>query len=377
VDTLTNDTPFEAGWTIGFRQDGRELIVVVVKGTFVLVDGDGRNGEPQLAGEQQSLLMADVFGPDPAFNAPLLENDYCPYKPECDVLLAGAAHSPDGRRVRTLRVDLRVGSVSKSFTVTGPRRWRGGLTGPSAGEPEPMTTQAISYDVAFGGTEIDPDRPDRVDTFLDNPVGRGFRKRNLDVAGEPMPVTEDASNPIRDPRRQYRPMALGPLGRSWRPRAKYAGTYDERWATDVAPMLPPDFDLLYFQAAPADQRMPYPRGGEPIHLANLVPVEVRAEADARSTVPRARVGVMFVPARGKATCVEAPLDTILLEPDQNRFTCSWRASHATVRDAFEIREVVAYVRTPQSDARARAGLAGKEYFHGLGELARARRQGRP
>jgi hypothetical protein len=368
---LTNDTPLEAGWTIAFRQDGRESIVVAAKGTFVLVD-PGADGEPRLADTQEPLLMADVFGEDPATTAPRLENDYAPTKPECDVLLSGAAHAPYGQPVRMLRVALQAGPVAKSFTVTGPRRWRSGITGVSAGEPELMLTQPISYDDAFGGTEADPEAPGRTDMFLDNPVGRGFRPRTRDIDGELMPATEEVADPVRSPRKAYRPMAFGPLGRSWRPRAQYVGTYDQHWMENVAPMLPADFDSRYFQAAPADQRMPYPRGGEPLRLLNLVPTVLSPNASVETSIPRLPVSIVFVTFRGTARHVEANLDTILIEPDANRFTCTWRASYATARDAFEIPEAVVHIRDPRADARLRARLAGMEYFVGLGALVQSR-----
>jgi len=215
---------------MAFRPDGRELVVVVAKGTYVLVDPEAPDGKPRLAEIQEPLRMADEFGTDPATTAPRLENDFAPLKPECDVLLVGAAYAPTGRTARRLSVGMQVGSVSKAFNVTGPRRWRMSLAGAVApGEPDSITTQPISYDVAFGGTETDPNDPSRIDTFLDNPVGRGFGGRHTQLSGRPMPVTEELSDPIRDAQKAYRPMAFGPLGRSWKPRAQYAGTYDRKW----------------------------------------------------------------------------------------------------------------------------------------------------
>jgi hypothetical protein len=373
---LKNETSLVTGWTMALRPDGRELLVVVAKGTYVLVDREAREREPRLADTQMALLMADEFGEDPAKTATRFENDFAPSKPECDVLLVGAAHAPQGRPVRSLGVGLRVGSISKTFNVTGPRRWRQGLIGSAVpGEPEPMVTQPISYDFAFGGIETDPKNPERIDAFLENPVGRGFRKRHLDLAGQPMPVTEEISDPIRDPRKGYRPMALGPLGRSWQQRAQYAGTYNQKWIEEVAPMLPADFDQRYFQAAPADQRLPYPSGGEPVRLVNLVPISISPDASAQTSIPQLPVAVVFVSVRGVPLWVDANLDTVVIEPEENRFTCAWRASYVATRDMFEIREMVVIVRSPEAEARLRARLSGKEHFTGLAALARSRKSG--
>lgn len=372
---IVNQTPFVAGNTIAFRQDGRELLVVVVKGTFVLVGPPAEDGQPRVADEQIPLLMADVFGKDPATSAPILENDFAPAKPECDVLLAGCAYAPHAAPTRMIGVGLRVGSLSKTFNVTGPRSWRAVAGVLAAGPPESTLKQPISYDVAFGGTEVDAKKPDRMATFLENPVGRGFRKHKIDLWGLPMPVTEELSDPIRDPKKHYRPMAFGPLGRNWKPRMDYVGTYDQKWMDEVAPMLPADFNPLHFQAAPPDQRMTYPRGGEPIRLVNLVPPDISPDARAQTSVPTARLAMVFVPKGGEPIWADANLDTILLEPDANRFCCSWRASHATIRDASEIGEVVVCLRGTQSETRVRAHLGGKTYYEGLGALAKDRKGG--
>jgi hypothetical protein len=370
---LVNETPLVAGNTLAFRKDGRELVVVVAKGTFVLAGGASEAG-PSLSDAQVPLLTADVFGDDPATSAPRFENDFAPTKPECDVLLVGSAHSPEGRLVSSLGVGLRVGNLGKAFNETGPRHWAvGAAGGVIAGAPQPVATQPISYDLAFGGTEVDPEHPERTSTYFENPVGLGFRRHDFEIWGQPMPVTEESHASITDPRGSYRPMAFGPLGRTWRPRIDHVGTYDAHWMDHVAPFLPDDFNPLYFQAAPPDQRVPYPVGGEPIRLLNLVPAALSPTASIDTRVPTLRVGMIFVPQRGEPTWSEAVLDTIVLEPDANHFTCSWRASHAPTRDMFELSEVVIYLRDPRADVRMRARIGGKQYYPGLDALARARR----
>ena len=370
---LVNETPLVAGNTLAFRKDGREVVVVVAKGTFVLV-GDSSEGGPRLSDTQVELLMADEFGDDPAKSAPRLENDFAPSKPQCDVLLTGSAHSPGGKRMSSLGVGLRVGEMRKAFNVTGPRQWEvGAAGGVIAGAPQPVASQPISYDVAFGGTEVDPQHPERTETCFENPVGLGFRRHDLDIWGQPMPVTEESHAPVTHPRGSYRPMAFGPLGRSWRPRIDHVGTYDTHWMEHVAPFLPDDFNELYFQAAPPDQCMRYPAGGEPIRLVNLVPPALSPGVSVDSSVPRLRVGRIFVPYRGEPTWTDAVLDTIVFEPDANRFTCSWRASHAPTRDMFELSEAVIYLRDQRADTRMRARLGGKQYYPGLDALARARK----
>ena len=53
---LLNATKMQAGYTLGMQPDGRELLVVAIKGTFQIP----KNGEePILMEQQEPLVMAD------------------------------------------------------------------------------------------------------------------------------------------------------------------------------------------------------------------------------------------------------------------------------------------------------------------------------
>ena len=81
---FVNETKVEAGWTLGFEPDGRELLVVAIKATFKIPKfGD----EPELAENQVPLTAADEFTGEPGYSATLYETDYAHRKPFCDVLL--------------------------------------------------------------------------------------------------------------------------------------------------------------------------------------------------------------------------------------------------------------------------------------------------
>src|SRR3982751_789444 len=70
-------------------------------------------------------------------------------------------------------------------------------------------------------------------------------------------------------RRQTEPMALGPLGRGWPQRSRFAGTYDEKWLADVFPFLLKDSDEGYYQAAPDNPQVPLPRGPMEVMLSGF------------------------------------------------------------------------------------------------------------
>src|SRR4051794_12615314 len=111
-----NATRMQAGYTMGLEPSGRELLIVVVKGTFVLP----KNGEPvRLHDEQLPLVMADTFTGEPGLSAPVYEVDFAPRKKRCDVLLNGSAYAPGGKPTSRVPVGLRVGAMTKTFDVLG------------------------------------------------------------------------------------------------------------------------------------------------------------------------------------------------------------------------------------------------------------------
>jgi hypothetical protein len=293
-----------------------------------------KNGEePQLAEEQLPLIEADVFTGEPGLSAPVYESDYPPVKPRCDVLLNGNAYALDAKPAKKVPVSLRVGSISKSFNVVGDRVWKMGFLSSKAGEPIPFTVMPISYDRAFGGVDDKHKDPKKLKAYLTNPIGVGFHYHlhNDYVNGALLPNTEEINNPVKKPNGKYQPMSFGPIGRAWQPRSPLAGTYDQNWIDNVFPFLPADFDEAYYQAAPPDQQMPYPKGGEKITLVNLTP-----EGRTTFRLPKKSVLIWFFLKDGSEKDVQAVADTIMIEPDKGHFTVTWRAFLPLRKNMFEV-----------------------------------------
>lgn len=361
---LLNATKMQAGFTMGMKPDGRELLVVAVKGTF---DFPTKPGDaPRLAAEQVPLVEADQFTGEPGFSAPLYESDYAPSKPACDVLLNGSAYAPGGAPATRVTVALRIGSMRKSFDVVGNRKWIGGIGGYSASRPEPFVRMPISYDTAFGGSDTSHPDESKHAAHSENPIGVGFHS-NLqpgDVQGKPLPNTEETGRPVGSPDGRYRPMSFGPVGRGWRQRLQYAGTYDQNWLDKKFPFLPDDFDERYYQAAPVDQQVPVLEGGEDIELVNLTP-----EGRTTFPLPEKTVPVLFIKRDGQEQSEVARIDSLVLEPDLGRLTLTWRATIPLQRNVFEISLIVA---GEMSRAWHRARQLGKTYYPSLKELVGAR-----
>lgn len=331
---LINATRMVAGYNMGLDPRGREWLVVVIKGTFVLPQPEEA---VRLADEQLPLVMADTFTGAPGLSAPVYEADFALRKSACDVLLVGSAHAPEGKPTARTEVILRVGPMNKRFEVVGDRVWQANAAGLQASEPIPFLRMPLSYDVAFGGVDHASSDPAEHDAYMPNPVGRGYRKQlnNEWVDGRALPNTEVMRQPITSPTEAYAPMAFGPLGRGWEARAKLAGTYDQAWLDEVFPFLPKDFDERYFQAAPLDQQIPFSK--EPIDVAmrHLTPDGLR-----HFVLPHFEAPVHIFPKKGEREDHTATLDTIVFEPDQARFTMTWRVARPLKRNMFEIAQVL-------------------------------------
>lgn len=331
---LFNATPTPAGYTLGVQPDGRELLVVVAKATFVL---PRRGAEPFLAEEQVPLIATDEFTGEPGLSAPLYEIDFAPRKPRCDVLLNGSAYAPQGKPADRVTVALRVGSWQKSFVVVGNRTWVRGVLRFAPSAAEPFTAMPISYNNAFGGIEKGKDESDPDHYYPENHVGVGYHVRTSEdaIEGQPLPNTEKEGAAIARPNGNYGPMAFGPIGRAWKQRIQYAGTYDDRWLAEVCPFLPSDFRDEYYQAAPADQWIDYPQGGEQVELQNLTP-----EGHTSFQLPVTPVRVQFFRIDGERIEMQCVVDTLVFEPDLGRFTVSSRCALPLKKNLHEIRMVV-------------------------------------
>jgi hypothetical protein len=361
---LLNATKMQAGYTMGMKPDGRELLVVSVKGTF---DLPGDEKETQLAEDQVPLVDADVFTGDPGFSSILYEMDYVPAKPRCDVLLNGSAYAPGGRSSARVSVSLRVSSISKSFDVVGNRVWVSTPLGVVASQTERFTTMPISYDRAFGGIDVAHPDPANHRFYESNHAGVGFHHQTLReyVDGTPLPNTEESGRPVESPRGSYRPMAFGPIGRAWTPRVQLAGTYDQHWIDNIFPFLPRDFEERYYQAAPEDQQMDYPHGGEEVVLKNLTPAGYTS-----FRLPDVDVPVAFYPKHGENIETQAVVDTIVIEADLHRFTMTWRSHVPLRRNLFEIEQILVG-KMPTGWYRARE--LGKTYYPSLAALVADRK----
>jgi len=305
-------------------KEGWRHALVVIKGGYAFPP-DGGEPEP-LPDEAFPLAMKDEFVGEAGLSAMIMESDFASRKAFCDVIFNSKAQAPGGRPVKELDVAVQVGALRKALHVVGDRYWEKDLLITRSSQPEPFVSVDLHYGNAFGGSRpYERDGETLYDTYVPNPVGTGYCGQP--EAGGPhglrLPNLEWPGRPVRRPDEAYPAVALSPLARNTPGRISCAGTYDEHWKKNIAPLLPPDFDEMYFQCAPEDQRIPYPSGGEGVQLVNLVPGRPRVEFRL-PPLPVMRIKALRRDM-GKVA-VEALPDTLFFETEAARFSVIWRGS---------------------------------------------------
>ncbi|MBJ7549782.1 DUF2169 family type VI secretion system accessory protein [Marinomonas ostreistagni] len=353
---LNNFTNLNARYVGSTLKDGREVIVLVAKGTWS-IPKNGSMPLPIYENPAEIYVADSTFG-DPSTTPTLYENDLAPVKPKCDVVMHAFAYSPDEQGVLDREVTLKVGDqIHKTIRVLGPRYWKATLLGVEPDKAQAFRKQEIRYDLAYGGVDsTDFDTKGKVYECESNPIGIGYAPKTPlpKLVGTPAPQLEAADQPIKSPdKKHYRPMAFGPIARRSQPRLSFGGTYDQNWLDNVSPFLPADFDEQYYQFAPQDQQMNYLQGGEEVTLVGVTSDQLR-----QFQLPTTQLYMAVIKSGGQEEILDCHADTLFLEPELERFSITWRAYVPIEYYPGEIDKLIVGHPTP---GWRRARAKGKEY----------------
>ena len=347
--TLHNASNFKAGYNLGLEKSGHHCMVVVAKATYTLPQN--KDEVPTLLDEdkQVKIYPADVYTGEPGESAILYENDFAPFKPKCDVILNGSAYAYPDKEVTECIVQLKVADIDKSFKVIGKRVWEKHGSDLSISEPTPFSTQVISLDVAYGGYDFDPEKPSQDDenyvAFDANPVGQGFAPYHDDenLEGKLLAQTQEIEVSATDTqgKETYIPQSFGVMPRHTYPRYTLGGTYDKHWAEEISPFLPDDFDEAYYQSVGEEQQMAYVEGGEKVYLKGLT-----LQGESSFTLPTQEVSMEVIRSNGNREVLSPVVDTLIIEPDEKRFTMLSRAKITLKRSIHEVDTII--VGTPDA-----------------------------
>lgn len=334
---IENSTPFMVE-AIPFRNpEGKPILSIIVKGTFSIPS----KGIAEISYRQIPIFFGDEFFDSQKGGSVKFEADIVPFKPKADIVLVGKAYALGGRPVPFVDVTLQVGNLKKMIRVFGDRHWdfTSDLLSPSISVPVPFSSMDLVYEKAFGG--MDPLSGGRC---AENPLGKGYfdKKSSKSINNAPLPNLENPEHLIKSWDDHPRPVGFGFYGKTWMPRFKYLGTYDEKWQKERCPDLPLDFRYEFFNAAHPDLQVKgYLRGDEEVLLLNLNP-EGRLEFKLSGIKIRVIIVKSQSIERNAPTISEEiimNLDTLCLIPDEKVFYQVWRGITA-ISDlgALEVRK---------------------------------------
>ena len=345
---IRNDTPFAHGIALGMGVDRQPCLAIMVKATFEIPAT--LDGPVAVAEEQLGILDAEDYYQGDITGSLRFDADAVPFKPRTDVVLVGSVHAPRQRPAEHVDVLLQVGPVSKALRVFGERHWlfpSKAFMVPIISKPQPFVEMPLVYERAFGGFDR------KAGKWCDrNYVGVGFlgRKTRASVDGKPLPNIEDPAHLITSWNDEPMPAGFGFYSPACQPRTGYSGT--EKGAEQRHPLfgLASDFDHAYYNGAHPDLQVPgYLRGDEEVDLINLTkdgrrrfrlpgiqPVISVAVSEATPAMaprenqehegdpPEDTLPAMAVSEPGP-TILDAPLDTLVLLPEEGLFYQVWRS----------------------------------------------------
>ncbi len=279
---LVNRSGFAPAWMTWKIRPPIWSMIVIAKGTFELRPGETANpADPPLP------AMGNIHLEDDLGRPLLYENDFAPFKPRADVLLTGRAYAPAKKPTDVLGVTLGVGAWSKSLAIASP---------------DPFVEFPLSYEYSYGGPKD-----------ARNPLGS--QAPRIVYAGRPLDTE---------------PAGFAPLPATWDPRKKMVGSFGKDWIRTRWPWWPEDFDWNFYNAAPLDQQLESLRGDEELFLENLHPEHPRLRCRLPGVRPR-----MFTRGDGGFQEIVPVLDTLSIEPDQNRLVLVWRGQREVRNEKLE------------------------------------------
>lgn len=338
---LDNQTPYVVEPLFYDDEDGDPTLVVVTKATF-----DVEQRQLALLDEQPPLETAGVcHGEDPETSSYRFEPEIAPFKSATDVVAVGHAHARR-RDTTTVDVAVQVGPVRKIARVFGERLWYRSAVGFVLSAPRPFERLPVTFDRAFGGWDRSSPDPEHHGCEPRNPVGRGFHTRHaVEHREDYAPNIEDPTRLIRQFRDQPPPAGFGFTSPHWQPRARLAGTYDDVWDQTRKPLLPKDFDVRFFNAAPDGMVAPgYLRGNEPVRSLGFTPEGELGFELPGLPPPQVRVSLL----EQSDPPLRPRLDTVILDFDERRVSLLWRCRAKLPEGPHDVREIA--VLSPEARA---------------------------
>lgn len=314
---VQNKTPYPADAVLLPDVNGDMSVVTVIKATFSF----SIDGEIKAAERQMPLCYGDEYWGKPGLSSLRYATDIVYEKKGTDIALNGHAYAPMRNPEKKIHAGLAVGSLQKTVTITG-NRFRSSKMGITS-RPQPFVKMPLRYERAFGGMDTSHQNEKKHNHLMENPVGIGFGPYNGPENSPAFPNIEHAETSKKSGKKVKGPAGFGFIAPSWEPRLSYAGTFDGLWRKERMPFPPADFDIRFNNAASPGLVMTEPiKGHEKVTLLNLHPTAETVSF----TLPGLTLKTAYI-FEHETKKPEAVADTLILEPDENRFMMVFRTRY--------------------------------------------------
>lgn len=320
-----NKTPFETDLVVFPDEHGRDTAIAVVKATFSI-----ETDRITVAETQQPIVAVDEYWGDPRSTSLKYASETSLPKPFTDIVMIGHAYSNGKTKCH---VALRVGEYCKIVTVYGDRTWKGLLSLGDKTDPRPFYKMPLIYENTYGGSDQHKSDPEKVATCPENPVGTGFTmaKGRNQLKGMKAPNIVPYRQGVLDLLAEDKPDGFGYIPANWLPRSSYCGTFDQAWQKERMPYMPADFNPKFYNAAHPDLiTRQYLKGNEPVRIENATPDGLLA-----FRLPDIPMTITFN-IGGRRSTVAPNIDTLILEPDEQRFMLIYRAGLTCDKKMMEV-----------------------------------------
>jgi hypothetical protein len=320
---FVNATPFTHVDAPMLDRNGRDIVVVVLKGTFLVLGHD----RVELSDYPVEVRLDDVpRDPSSPTSSALYPSDLCLEKRGTDVVVVGDAVART--RVTMVDVAIRVGTRTVPLRVHGIREYFRGLMEIAISASVPFEQMPITYERAFGGSANDYSYVEHR-----NPAGVGIASTDAALIGTLAPQIEHPAFPHKTSKERHPPIGCGSLLPHWSPRREHAGTFDEVHRATRFPLMPLDFDPRFNNVAHPSLVFDEPLlAGDPVQILGMshdlfsfaipaVPLVLRARYDHREEE------------------VRPSIDTVVVEPRLRRFEIVMRGVFPIGRRGTALREI--------------------------------------
>jgi hypothetical protein len=326
---FANNSPFVALDVPTLDPSGRDVLVVLVKATFDVRD----DGRLRRSGTPSDIRMGDeLYNPDRLDGSARYPSDLGVSKVGTDVVVVGEAIAP--RPVDHVDVAIAVGARTVPLRVHGPRVFYRGIGGIRVSPASPFERMPIVYELAYGGASNDY-------TVVEhrNPAGVGVARHASDLVDQPAPQVEHPARPHAVPSDDHEPAGCGSIMMYWSPRKDFAGTFDDRWHRERAPLQPLDF-------SPRCNNVAHPSlwFEDGVAAGTMIGVAGMSEQPVTFALPALEVEIRVRYEVSGSRTVMPAVDLLLIEPEPRRVELVARAAFPLGRGHDVLRDAVVEAR---------------------------------